>query len=131
VKDFARNLRKEQTEAERLLWSYLRNRQMEGCKFRRQWPIGSYIVDFACLSRKLLIELDGGQHAEAIVYDEDRTKFLEAKGYRVIRFWNNEMLLETEAVLQRIYEEVSKVAESPSPQPSPSGRGGKDIESRF
>ncbi len=81
---------------------------MEGCKFRRQWPIGSYIVDFACLSRKLLIELDGGQHAEAIVYDEARTKFLEAKGYRVIRFWNNEMLLETEAVLQRIYEEVSK-----------------------
>jgi len=112
---------KNQTEAEKLLWSYLRNRQMEGCKFRRQWPIGAYIVDFACLSRQLVIELDGGQHAESIAYDETRTRFLEAKGYRVIRFWNNDMLANPVAVLQQIYEEVSKGAKAPSPQPSPRG----------
>jgi len=121
VKDRARNLRKNQTEAEKLLWSYLRNRQIEGCKFRRQWPIGAYIVDFACLSRQLVIELDGGQHAEAITYDKTRTRFLEAKGYKVIRFWNNDMLANPVAVLQQIYEEVSTLAESPSPQPSPRG----------
>lgn len=116
--DRARQLRKNQTDAEKLLWNYLRNRQIEGCKFRRQWPIGIYIVDFACLSRQLVIELDGGQHAEAITYDTARTRFLEAEGYRVIRFWNNEMLSEPEAVLQRIYEEVNKDI-TPSPRPSP------------
>ncbi len=121
VKVFARNLRKNQTDVERVLWHYLRNRQMEGYKFRRQWPIGSYIVDFACLSRKLLIELDGGQHAETITYDENRTKFLESQGYKVLRFWNNEIFSELEAVLQRIFDEVNKGAESPSPQPSPRG----------
>ena len=88
---------------------------MEGCKFRRQWPIGTYIVDFICLARQLVIELDGGQHAEAITYDEIRTRFLEAKGFRVIRFWNNDLLAEPEAVLQRIYEEVSMETEAPSP----------------
>jgi len=112
MKDRARQLRKNQTEAEKLLWSYLRNRQIEDCKFRRQWPIGPYIVDFACLFRQLIIELDGGQHADAITYDETRTRFLEEEGYKVIRFWNNDMLSEPEAVLQRIYEEVSK---APSP----------------
>ncbi|OKY74976.1 MAG: hypothetical protein BM485_11135 [Desulfobulbaceae bacterium DB1] len=125
MKNRARNLRKNQTEAEKLLWSSLRNRQIAGCKFRRQWPIGPYIVDFACLSRKLLIELDGGQHSEAIAYDETRTKFLEAQGYRVIRFWNNEMLTEPTAVLQRIYEELMQGADRPSPQPSPHGGEGE------
>ena len=125
MKNRARNLRKNQTEAEKLLWSSLRNRQIAGCKFRRQWPIGPYIVDFACLSRKLLIELDGGQHSEAIAYDEARTKFLEAQGYRVIRFWNNEMLTEPTAVLQRIYEELMQGADLPSPQPSPHGGEGE------
>ncbi|MDO9043332.1 MAG: DUF559 domain-containing protein [Desulfocapsaceae bacterium] len=120
MKEHARQLRKNQTEAEKLLWSYLRNRQIEDCKFRRQWPIGTYIVDFACLPRQLVIELDGGQHAETITYDETRTRFLEAEGYKVIRFWNNDMLSEPEAVLQRIYEQV-RMEVAPSPQPSPRG----------
>jgi very-short-patch-repair endonuclease len=121
VNEHVRHLRKNQTEAEKLLWSRLRNRQMEGFKFRRQWPIGSYIVDFVCLSCKLIIELDGGQHAETIGYDAVRTDFLKSRGYRVIRFWNNEMLVNREAVLERIYEALSKGEEAPSPRPSPRG----------
>ena len=126
----ARTLRQARTDAEDLLWHFLRNRQLGGYKFRRQQPIGPCIADFACLSRKLLIELDGGQHAERHVYDEKRDNFLQEKGYRVLRFWNNEIFENCFGVLERVYEALT----SPPPhQPSPAGsasatppQGGSD-----
>jgi very-short-patch-repair endonuclease len=99
-----KNLRKNQTDAETLLWRRLRNRQLEGFKFRRQHSFDPYIVDFVCIEKRLIVELDGGQHALAVEADEHRTKFLEQKGFRVVRFWNNEVLGNTEAVLERIFE---------------------------
>lgn len=98
----ARNLRKNQTDAEKLLWQHLRNRQMLGQKFRRQFPIDTYIVDFACLEVKLTIELDGGQHTEQIEYDQRRTEQLQKRGFKVIRFWNNDVLQNTTGVLEAI-----------------------------
>ena len=106
MKTLARNLRKNLTEAEKLIWRRLRNRQLAGCKFRRQHPIGPYIVDFVCLAQKLVIELDGGQHMTAIGYDTKRSEFLEGKGYRVLRFWNHDVFTDTDTVLQTIYDEV-------------------------
>ena len=108
LKHLARNLRKNHTDVEQLLWNHLRNRQLANCKFRRQFTINPYIVDFVCLSRKLIIELDGGQHADAIEEDTTRTKFLTAEGFKVLRFWNNEVLEEMEAVLQKIFEELGR-----------------------
>ncbi len=87
----ARKLRNNQTDAEKRLWSCLRNRQLHGYKFRRQYPVGPYIVDFICLNKGLIIELDGGQHLEQEAYDARRTLFLNQKKFKVIRFWNNEM----------------------------------------
>ena len=95
----ARELRRFATDAERLLWAHLRNRQLEGCKFRRQVPIDRYIADFACLERKLVIELDGGQHAERACYDGARTDVLESAGWTVLRFWNHAVLQNLEGVL--------------------------------
>lgn len=112
----AKNLRKNQTDAERLLWNSLRNRQLANKKFRRQHVVGPYIVDFVCLETKLVIEIDGGQHLEQMDYDENRTTYLQSLGYKVIRFWNNEVLRETDAVLNAIYVAI---ADSSSPQPSP------------
>ena len=102
----ARELRENQTDAEGLLWSKLRNRQMLGLKFRRQRPVGIYFADFACLEIDLIIELDGGQHGEtpAQEYDDRRGADLAAMGFRVLRFWNNQVLTETDAVLQKILE---------------------------
>jgi len=102
IQDNARHLRKTQTDAERRLWQLLRNRSLGGCKFRRQHPVGSYICDFVCIDRQLVIEVDGGQHAERIENDKERTSYLESKGYTVMRFWNHEMLTETDAVLEKI-----------------------------
>ena len=84
------------------MWKHLRNRQLEGFKFRRQSPIGPYIADFECFAAKLVIELDGGQHQGQVDYDNERTRYLEASGYRVIRFWNNDVILDLEAVTQAI-----------------------------
>lgn len=100
----ARELRQNMTLAERRLWQYLRSRQLNGIKFRRQQTIGSYIVDFVCMEHRLVVELDGGQHAEQIEYDNKRTEFLNSQGYRVVRFWNNEVLQQTEVVLDKIVE---------------------------
>lgn len=111
MKRLARNLRKNQTDAEKLLWSRLRSRQLEGCKFRRQEVIEPYIVDFVCLEPKLIIELDGGQHAGQQVQDEQRSLFLQGLGYRVMRFWNHEVLRETDAVLEAI--RIAVVDKSP------------------
>ncbi|MFC3859906.1 endonuclease domain-containing protein [Deinococcus antarcticus] len=99
----ARALRREQTPEERLLWRALRNRFLN-VKFRRQWPIAGYIVDFVCFEARLIIELDGSQHAEesACEYDAVRTEILEAGGFRVVRFWNNEVNTNLEGVLHTI-----------------------------
>ena len=117
----ARSLRSGMTDAEKLLWQHLRNRQLQGCKFRRQHPVGPYIVDFICLDKMLVIELDGGQHAMTIDYDKKRTRYLEANGYTVMRFWNNEILQHQDSVLTLVLNEITST--SPSPQPSPQGRG--------
>ncbi len=103
----AKSMRYNQTDAEGLLWHYLRNKQLDGYKFRRQQPVGPYIVDFACLPEKLLIELDGGQHAEQETYDEQRDQFLQSQGYRVLRFWNNEVFDNCFAVLEQIYQTLN------------------------
>ncbi|QWV99051.1 endonuclease domain-containing protein [Geomonas nitrogeniifigens] len=107
VREFARSLREKQTDAESLLWLLVRNRRM-GFKFRRQHPVGGYILDFFCHEASLCIELDGGQHAdgETAARDEQRTMKLEALGIRVIRFWDDEVLRNTEGVLEKIYLEL-------------------------
>ena len=87
----------------------LRNRQLDGCKFRRQLPIGRYVADFACVEAKLIIELDGGQHGERTIKDAQRTEVLERFGWRVIRIWNHHLFLEPEGVLETILAEL-KVA---------------------
>ncbi len=105
----ARNLRKNSTTQEQKLWELIRNRKLNGLKFVRQYPIGNYIVDFACRQKKIIIELDGGQHNEDanIVYDTERTKYLEDSGYKVIRFWNNEIDNNIEGVYEKLLEFVS------------------------
>lgn len=100
----ARYLRKSQTDAESLLWSRLRARQLTGIKFRRQHPIGPYVLDFHCAEAHLAVEVDGSQHLELIAINQDqaRTKFLENKSIKVIRFWNHEVLENLDAVLESI-----------------------------
>ena len=89
-------------EGSALMWAFLRDRRLVGFKFRRQHPIGPYYVDFVCLSIGLVIELDGGQHEEQSAYDEARTCYLECLGYQVVRYWDHEMLLEPELVLDDV-----------------------------
>ncbi len=103
----ARALRKNSTDVENHLWYFLRSRNFNGYKFRRQYVIEPYIVDFICIRKKLIIELDGGQHEQAMNYDERRTRFLKARGYTILRFWNNEVLTETEGVLEVILDALS------------------------
>ena len=100
----SRGLRQNQPDAEKLLWSRLRNRQLAGSKFRRQHAIGPYVVDFVDLEARLVIELDGGQHNEGVALKKDttRTAWLESEGYRVIRFWNNDVFANLEGVLEEI-----------------------------
>ncbi|PIQ97889.1 MAG: hypothetical protein COV67_01865 [Nitrospinae bacterium CG11_big_fil_rev_8_21_14_0_20_56_8] len=107
--EFARNLRKEQTEAEHLLWALLRDRRFLGFKFRRQHPVDPYVLDFYCHEASLGIELDGGQHNEPEneAHDRKRTEFLAQKGIRVLRFWNNEVFSETEGILRSIYDALT------------------------
>ena len=107
----ARSLRKNQTDVEQLLWKQLRNRNLSNYKFRRQFPIEPYIADFACLELKLIIELDGGQHANRINYDDQRSLFLEQRGFKVIRFWNNDVIDNTVGVLETIRLAVLKISE--------------------
>jgi very-short-patch-repair endonuclease len=98
----ARRLRADQTDAERRLWSRLRGHRLDGVQFRRQQPIGAYIVDFVAFSHRVVVELDGGQHAEQEAYDAERTAWLEAQGFRVLRFWNDAVLRETDTVVAAI-----------------------------
>ena len=118
----ARSLRGASTDAERRLWTHLRGRRLGNLKFRRQYPISGYVVDFVCLELKLIVELDGGQHSKQAEYDAARTAVLEKGGFRVLRFWDNDVLMRLEEVLEEILRQSDA---PPSPQPSPaSGRGG-------
>jgi very-short-patch-repair endonuclease len=105
LREFARKLRENQTDAERLLWLLLRNRRVAGFKFRRQDPVGQFVVDFHCRQAGLGVEIDGGGHNEdaTAIKDARRTELLEKHGVHIIRFWNNEILKQTEAVLEKIY----------------------------
>ncbi len=110
----SRRLRVNQTDAEKKLWNRIRNRQINGNKFVRQEPIGHYICDFVCREKRLVIEVDGGQHSES-TRDEVRDRYLQAEGYRVMRFWNNDVLSNIEGVLIVIDEELREVpATSPT-----------------
>jgi very-short-patch-repair endonuclease len=100
----ARNLRRRSTDAEQRLWRHLRSRQLEGTKFVRQFPIGPHVADFACRDLHLAIELDGGQHSAEV--DAPRTQVIERFGYRILRFWNNDVLENTEGVLEVIRREI-------------------------
>ncbi|HHQ4689078.1 endonuclease domain-containing protein [Aeromonas veronii] len=102
---FAKRLRRDATQAERKLWQQLRNRRLAGLKFRRQMPIGPYVVDFICLEQGLIIEVDGSQHGTQAnqMHDEARTAYLNQQGFRVIRVWNNDVLSRMEVVLAHIW----------------------------
>lgn len=115
-RNFARSLRRHMTDAEVRLWFHLRNRAFVRYKFRRQHPIGPYVVDFVCIEARLAVELDGGQHAN-MASDALRTAFLEAEGYRVLRFWNNDILKQTAAVLEALRLELLRGCPHPSPLP--------------
>jgi len=106
LRENAKFLRKNMTQQEQKIWSVIRNRQFYGFRFLRQYVIGSYIVDFICRERNIIIEIDGGQHntSESIVYDEERTKYLETKGYKIIRFWNCDI----DNNIEGVYEELKK-----------------------
>jgi very-short-patch-repair endonuclease len=111
------------TDAEKALWRVLRSRQVSDLKFRRQHPFGDYILDFVCLENKLIIEVDGGQHGERAKEDEIRTQNLLTAGFRVLRFWNNEVLQEIEAVKERIWRAVEEQEPYPLSSPPLEGEG--------
>lgn len=123
----ARELRNDPTAAEALLWSRLRKSQLAGLKFSRQMPIAGHFADFACRQAKLVVELDGSQHAAMTAADVERTRRIEAEGYRVIRFWNNDLTSNMEGVLEAILSAASPgVERGPTPQPPPArGRGSR------
>ena len=108
-------LRRNSTDAERKLWQALRGRQIAGAKFRRQHAVADYIVDFVSFDAMVVVELDGGQHGEQIAYDETRTAALEACGFRVLRYWNNQVMAEPESVLEDVHRAVSEGKRTPSP----------------
>jgi very-short-patch-repair endonuclease len=113
------------TQAERKLWWHLRHRLcVTGTHFRRQVRIGRYIVDFACHAKQLIVEVDGGKHATQLAADAERTKILTAHGYRVLRYWNNEILCNIDGVLEDIQRAMTT---TPTPSPSPQG-GGEQTE---
>ena len=121
----SRDLRKNMTPQERKLWYIIKNRQFFGYRFRRQFPLGQYIVDFICRAKKIIIEIDGGQHNEIknIQYDNKRTEYLISEGYKVIRFWNNDIDKNIGGVYEKL-KEVFEIGENITPpQPSPSREG--------
>jgi very-short-patch-repair endonuclease len=123
LNSFAKELRNNSTDAERLPWRYLRNGQLEGIKFRRQQPIETYIIDFVAFDKRIVIELDGGQHAENTEYGEHRDACLRRNGFIVLRFWNNDVFENIVGVLEVIRLRCLEIA-SPTPQPPPARGGG-------
>ena len=126
VLERARAARSEPTEAENKLWSRLRAGRLNGWKFRQQVPIGPFRADFVCPKAKLVIELDGSQHVDAVGYDGRRTAFLEREGYRVLRFWNNDVLGKTDAVLEAILAELTRPLPARQAPSRPSPLQGED-----
>jgi len=122
LKSFAKYLRKESTDTENVLWRHLRAKRFEGLKWRRQEPIGKYIVDFVCYEKRIIIECDGGQHLSAKKKDEIRERWLKDRGYKILRFWDNEVLKNLDVVLDFIWK-IS--IGSPAPQPPPVQGGGE------
>ena len=112
----AKALRSNQTEAEARLWHHLRAHRFMDLKFKRQKPVGCYIADFVCWERRLIIELDGGQHAEQVAYDRRRDAWLRSEGYTVLRFWNNDVMQQLEGVLEQIRCAVAPSPLAPLPQ---------------
>ena len=112
------------TDAERHLWLQLSRKNLSGYRFRRQVPMGPYFVDFACLKARLVIEIDGSQHAQAVDRDEQRTDWLKSRGFRVLRFWNNDVLQQTEGVLESIRRAL---LEPPGPPPYPPPARGREL----
>ena len=110
----ARKLRRNSTDVERKFWHRIRDKQIDEFRFRRQRPIGKYIVDFVCPDAMLIVELDGGQHAEDAAYDQRRTAFLESLGYRVLRFWNNEVIENMDGVLERLHGNLLRFRTNPT-----------------
>ena len=106
MKQLARKLRRNSTDAELKLWKAIRNSQIKNSRFRRQHIIGPFIVDFICPEKRLIIELDGGQHNEQVLQDQERTLFLEKQGFRVLRFWNNQIFNEFESVLEKLHQSL-------------------------
>ena len=104
----AKALRKRPTDAESLLWRHLRSKQVEGLKFRRQEPVGKFVVDFVCFEKKIVIEVDGGQHAQQTQKDGKRDEWLSGEGFRILRFWNNEVLSNIEGGMEVIRTECLK-----------------------
>jgi very-short-patch-repair endonuclease len=119
----ARRLRSCQTDAEIRLWYLLRSRRFCANKFRRQHPIGPFIVDFVCIAHRLIIEVDGGQHQDQAAADRARDSLLRTKGFRVLRFWNNDVLSNTRAVLETIAQCLDAPALTPGPSPADAGEG--------
>ena len=109
----ARKLRRDMTEAEQRLWQMLRSRQTEGDRFRRQAPVGRFIADFVCHAARLIVEIDGGQHDHSSAAEANRTRFLEAEGYRVLRLWNNQVLDNPEGVRAVIADALHQGSPSP------------------
>ena len=126
--DFAKTLRQNMTDAERLLWKHLRAHRLCGQKFRRQQPIGPYIVDFVHFGARIIVEADGGQH-NGSAHDAERDQWLTRQGFKVLRFWNNDILQNPEAVLTVILDSVNKRTPSP-PTPLPQGERGENPDSR-
>ena len=108
IKSYQKILRKHATDTEMKLWFFLRNRRFYGFKFRRQQVLKGFIVDFICYEKKLIVELDGGQHNEQEEYDINRTKILEKEGFHILRFWNHDFLQNKDEVLSVIYEALMK-----------------------
>jgi very-short-patch-repair endonuclease len=119
---FAKALRFNMTNAESILWSELRNRRFQGIKFRRQYPIGMYIVDFICLDLNFIIEVDGGQHLDSI-YDQQRDAWLRSQGFEVVRFWNNDILHCKDGVLETLRNSIHLRGSSQPPHPTLSLKG--------
>ena len=121
-KRFARHLRRNMTDAECLLWRYLRAHRLDGGKFRRQQPIGPYVVDFVQLGAKLIVECDGGQHNDSAP-DARRDFWLKQQGFRILRFWNHDILNQTDAVLDRIHDALSHPSPLAGEGPGERGQG--------
>jgi adenine-specific DNA-methyltransferase len=127
LRDRSRQLRRDQTDAEKALWRLLRAHSLAGFKFRRQHPVAGYIADFVCLEKRVIIELDGGQHADQTAFDQAREAKLRALGFHTIRIWDNQLLEEREAAAMVILEALT--APHPNPLPASGERGEERGES--